>query len=389
MRTEGRPKITRIEAVEFFVELENLGMTADGCEMQYMPGETLRPMRYVLTIDTDAGVRGEFVGRRPESYNQLQRVAGRMLGRSALDRERIYGELKRQFRATINLATAPLDIALWDLAGKLYGAPIYELLGGSDDPLPAYASTHFGDASGGLDSPEAFADFAVRCKEMGYPAFKIHGWGAPIEREVRLVTAVREAVGDGMQLMHDPGCTYRTFLEALTVGKALDDANYLWYEDPYMDGGMSAFGNKKLRELLRTPILITEHIRGLEQHVDVIIAGGTDLVRVDANLDGGLTGALKICHAAEGFGLDVEIHSPGPAHRHLMASIPNSNYYEMSLVHPKAPTHNGKTYLDYEDELETIDANGCVSVPAGPGLGVSIDWDLVRRNRTGGFVFEV
>ena len=268
MRTEGRPKITRIEAVEFFVELENLGMTADGCEMQYMPGETLRPMRYVLTIDTNTGVRGEFVGRRPESYNQLQRVAGRILGRSALDRERIYGELKRQFRATINLATAPLDIALWDLAGKLYGAPIYELLGGSDDPLPAYASTHFGDASGGLDSPEAFADFAVRCKEMGYPAFKIHGWGAPIEREVRLVTAVREAVGDGMQLMHDPGCTYRTFLEALTVGKALDDANYLWYEDPYMDGGMSAFGNKKLRELLRTPILITEHIRGLEQHVD-------------------------------------------------------------------------------------------------------------------------
>ena len=229
------------------MELENLGMTPDGCEMLYRPGETLRPMRYVLMIDTDAGVRGEFVGRRPESYNQLQRVAGRMLGRSALDRERIYGELKRQFRATINLAVAPLDIALWDLAGKLYGAPIYELLGGKSDPLPAYASTHFGDASGGLDSPEAFADFAVRCKEMGYPAFKIHSWGAPIEREVRLVTAVREAVGDGMQLMHDPGCTYRTFLEALTVGRALDEANYLWYEDPYMDGGMSAFGNKKLR----------------------------------------------------------------------------------------------------------------------------------------------
>ena len=60
----------------------------------------------------------------------------------------------------------------------------------------------------------------------------------------------------------------------------------------------------------------------------------------------------------------------------------------MSLVHPKAPANNSKAYVDYEDELESIDANGCASMPTGPGLGVSIDWDLVRRKQTGGFVLK-
>ena len=69
-----------------------------------------------------------------------------------------------------------VDIALWDIAGKLYDAPVYELLGGYRKNLPAYASTYHGDENGGLDSPEAFADFAEQCYDMGYRGFKIHGW---------------------------------------------------------------------------------------------------------------------------------------------------------------------------------------------------------------------
>ena len=95
----------------------------------------------------------------------------------------------------------------------------------------------------------------------------------------------------------------------------------------------------------------------------------------------------QIAHAAEGFGLDAEIHGPGPAHRHLMAAIRNTNYFELGLVHPKAPAHSGKIYADYSDNLDDIDENGCVYVPKGPGLGVTIDWDYVNASRTGGRVW--
>ena len=243
--------------------------------------------------------------------------------------------------STTAWASGPVDIALWDIAGKLYDAPVSRAARRLPQArCPAYASTYHGDENGGLSTPEAFAEFAVQCREMGYPAFKIHGWSAgPIEREVATVLATRSAVGDEMDLMLDPACEYNTWADALKVGLACDEARFLWLEDPYKDGGTSAFGHRKLRQLIKTPILIGEHIRGHELHVDNIVADGTDFVRADADYDCGITGLMKIAHSAEGFGLDVEIHAPGPAHRHCMAAIRNTNYYELGLVHPKLKPH--------------------------------------------------
>ena len=75
------------------------------------------------------------------------------------------------------MGMSQVDMALWDIAGKFYEAPIYRLLGEYRKDLPCYASTYIGDDQpGGLNSPEAYADFAEQCFEMGYPAFKIHPW---------------------------------------------------------------------------------------------------------------------------------------------------------------------------------------------------------------------
>jgi L-alanine-DL-glutamate epimerase-like enolase superfamily enzyme len=143
--------------------------------------------------------------------------------------------------------------------------------------------------------------------------------------------------------------------------------------------------------MIRTPLLQGEHVRTLEPHVDFIVAEATDFVRADADYDGGITAVMKIAHAAEGFGLDCEIHAPGPAHRHCMAALRNSNYYELGLVHPKL--HRDKAapgiYVDgYSDDLEAVDARGHVPVPTGPGLGVTVDWDYVAAHRTGLTVYE-
>ena len=203
-----------------------------------------------------------------------------LIGKDVTAREKIYNDLKRGLRHYDMTGVGVIDICLWDIAGKIYDEPLYRLLGGTRRPLPAYASTLHGDENGGLSTPEQFGEFAVQCKEMGYPAFKIHGWGLAaenIQREIDNVLAVREAVGDKMALMIDPACEIENFAQALAVGRACDEADFFWYEDPFKDGGVSTYAHRKLRQMIKTPILQTEHIRLLEQHVNFLLqeANGT------------------------------------------------------------------------------------------------------------------
>jgi L-alanine-DL-glutamate epimerase-like enolase superfamily enzyme len=356
----------------------------NGFNLVYKPGPGITQVSHVLQIHTDAGITGEFVGGGEADYAQFKMWVHYLIGRNPLQRELIYNDVKRALRKYDRMSMGPVDIALWDIAGKLYDAPVWELLGGFRTSLPAYASTYHGDNNGGLDSPAAFADFAQQCKDMGYRAFKIHGWSnAPIRQEVANVLAVRKKVGDDMDLMLDPACEYETFADALRVGRACDEADFFWYEDPFKDGGISLTAHRKLRQLIKTPILMGEHIRTLEPKVDAVVAEATDYMRVNPTYDLGITGCMKVAHAAEGFGLDVEIHANGPAHRHCMASIRNTNYYELGLVHPLAGVTSAPVYADYDgDRFDSIDENGCVPVPTGPGLGVTLDWDFIEAQRT-------
>jgi len=383
-------RINRVAVHRFAYEVPEMGLDYNGFNHVYLAGGCLKQSGYVLTIGTDAGIVGEYVGGNAASYGQVGMLAHYLLGRDPLQRELIYNDLKRALRKHDRMGIGPVDIALWDIAGKVHDASVSQLLGGFRRTLPAYASTYHGDDNGGLSTPSAFAEFAVQCREMGYPAFKIHGWGnGPISREVATVLETRRAVGPAMDLMLDPACEYNTWADALKVGLACDEARFLWLEDPYKDGGISAFGHRKLRQVIKTPILAGEHIRGHELHVDNIVADGTDFVRADADYDCGITGLMKIAHSAEGFGLDVEIHAPGPAHRHCMAAIRNTNYYELGLVHPKLGRHKPPVYAcDYSDDLDAVDGNGHVPVPTGPGLGAPVDWDWVRAHQIDEVVYS-
>lgn len=376
-------RITRLTVRTYHYDHAELGYDYNGFNEVFAPGGHVRRTGHVLTIETEAGITGEYVGGMAAAYAQVAMVAPYLIGRSALERERIWNDLKRALRKHDRFGIGPIDIALWDIAGKVYDAPVSELLGGYRTRIPAYASTYHGDDNGGLDSPQAFADFAVACREMGYQAFKMHGWGpGPLSREIATVKALREAVGPDMDLMLDPACEYNTFAEALKVGRACDEAEFLWFEDPFKDGGQSAFAHRKLRELIKTPIMLGEHVRGMELHVDQALAGGTDFIRPDADYDGGITGVMKLAHAAEGLGLDCEIHAPGAAHRHCIAAIRNTNYYELGLVAPGVEDTSRfcPIFTDYNDAITAIDSDGCVPVPTGPGLGVTINWDWLNAN---------
>ena len=377
------PIITKIEVHEYQFEMENLGTDYNGFNLVYEPGNRISQRGNILRIETDQGIVGEYAGGRAAEFSTIPLFAHFLIGRSTLERELIYTEVKRALRQVARIGLAPIDIALWDIAGKLYDQPIYKLLGGYKTSIPCYASTYHGDHQpDGLSSPEAFADFAEQCLDLGYPAFKIHGWGrAPVSQEVANVHAVGQRVGDTMDLMLDPACELVTFGDAVKVGWACDENRFFWYEDPYRDGGISQFAHRKLRQLIKTPILQTEHVRSLEPHIDFALADATDYVRGDVGYDG-ITGVMKLAHACEALGIDIEFHGPGPAQRQCMAAIRNTNYYEMGLLHPKAPaSHAANLYIDYQDDLEAIDPQGHVSIPQGPGLGVAINWEWVDRKR--------
>jgi L-alanine-DL-glutamate epimerase-like enolase superfamily enzyme len=386
-------EITRIETTEFSYPLEDVG-TDPGFNLAYDPGETTERRLFAIQVHTDEGITGEFVGGNSPAFAEFHEIADYLIGKSPLRRERHWSEVKRGLRKYDRMGMGPVDIAMWDIAGKRYDAPIHELLGTYRTRLPAYASTYHADDNGGLDSPEAYADFAEECADIGYDGFKIHGWGGSdenrdIDREVATVRAVGERVGDELDLMIDPACEYETFADALTVGRECDRQDFFWYEDPYRDGGISQHAHRKLREQLDTPLLQTEHVRGLESHTDFIDNDATDFVRADPEYDAGITGAMKIAHVAEGHGLDVEIHSPGPAQRHVIAATRNANYYEMALVHPDCDNTTAPVYEgDYDDQLDSVDDDGTVGVPDGPGLGVDYDWDYIESHREGGRVYE-
>ena len=150
-----------------------MGRDYNGFNQVYQAGSVETSRSTVLRVHTSLGVVGEY----PEARAHLPAAVARyLIGANPFEREKIYNDLKRGLRHTDRTIIGTIDVALWDLAGKVYGAPIYQLLGGYKRSLPAYASAYHGDENSGLSSPEAFTDFALHCKELGYPAFKIHGW---------------------------------------------------------------------------------------------------------------------------------------------------------------------------------------------------------------------
>ena len=136
--------------------------------------------------------------------------------------------------------------------------------------------------------------------------------------------------------------------------------------------------------------MVSEHVRGLEQKANFLIAGGCDMIHADPEYDMGITGAMKIAHLCEALGLDVQMHACGPAHRAVISAIRNTHFYEMALMGPGMPNCVPPIYTcGYSDQPENLGADGCVPVPDGPGLGVEYDWEFIERNRSALFVYEL
>jgi len=374
------PTIQKIEVKGFTWEVQ--GITHQRA-FHYDPDSSLTFNGGTLRITTDEGLVGEYAGWRGDPQS-VASVASRYLGQPALDRERFYQRAKR------SRAMAIYDIALWDLAGKLAGVPAHALMGTYRTEVKAYASTIDGAITGPLSTPESFADFAEACLGMGYRGFKMHPFAWPdVETHVEAILALGRRVGGKMDLMVDPYLLFPTFSDALKIGRACDEAGFYWLEDPYSDGGVTPFSHNKLREMIRTPLLQGEQVDCVEERMALILAKATDFARADIGRHG-LTGALKLAHAAEMVGIDIEPHRSGPAELQFLAAVKNANFYEVVWVHPIMRDSEPPVYANVSiTGLDCIDERGMVQVPDGPGLGVEYDWDYIDGHQTGAWTAKV
>ncbi len=334
-------------------------------------------------ISTDEGAEGYCFGGSPAT---LDAVRGAVVGEDPMNRERIWQRLRNFQRLNRNVFNdqqiSVIDQALWDLAGRYAGLPVYKLMGGYRDVVPAYASSMCGDnIPGGLDTPEHYADFAEACVAQGYRAFKLHTWMPPYGRDpkhdVAACAAVRQRVGPDIHLMLDAYHDYSR-AEALYIGRALEELDFHWFEEPMNEASMSSY--IWLTDQLDIAVVGPETAGGLFfTRAEWIVSHASDISRYNVSL-GGLTAMMKCVHLCEAHGVGLEVHGGG--HGNLQAlgamGIPGE-YYERGLLHPFYDYEASQPWLN--TRVDAIDAEGNIHLPQTPGLGLDINWDYIHAHR--------
>ena len=352
-------------------------------------------MQTVLAIETDEGVAGYYFGGGSHGDQEglnivdqqmiLGRIKPLIAGQDPLDREMIW---KWLWVANIpeNVASV-IDNALWDLAGRAFGQPVYKLMGGARDKVKAYASTY-----PNIGKPQVYADHALACKEEGYIAYKIHphyfwnpetgqptpGRPSNIKADIETIHLVREAVGPDYVLMYDPWGTYMSMEEAIKVGRELEKLDYYWYEHPMPEYRVESY--VRLSRELTIPILSPEIVAGgVFSRAEWILRGAGDMSRIDV-VRGGITGARKTAIVAEAYGLRCEMHMAGWGNLQVCGATPEdtSEYYEKGLLAPGVDYDAPHPYL--RNTCDRIDPEGYVHLPKGAGMGYEIEWDYINDN---------
>ncbi|GAA4564840.1 enolase C-terminal domain-like protein [Planotetraspora kaengkrachanensis] len=374
-----------VESVEVTVFTTVAGSVVDGHGHRH-PGPPREVQEALFTVTDGDGVTGHCL-TQPDTVRETvirNHIGPAILGQDSLERERLWHRIARRQRgAQGNLSDRALstaDQALWDLAGRTVGLPVWKLLGGARSEVPAYASTMCGDdIPGGLATPDDYAAFAKDLVARGYRAIKLHTWMPPmpygVARDIAACTAVREAVGPDVALMLDSNHWYSRS-EALTLGRALDELGFAWYEEPMEEASVQSY--RWLADQLATPILGPETSWGKHMaRAEWVAAGACDILRVGVVGSGGVIPALKAVHLAESFGMECEIHGNGSGALAVIGATTCGHWYERGLLHPHTDYDTAPPHLrSIVDPL----TGGNVRMPAAPGLGDDLDHDYIAAH---------
>ena len=326
-----------------------------------------KPRKAVLRMETDEGDFGVLeMGRGDAVMDLVRRRYHHFIGEDPLLTERMWHlmwEVDRIEEVHMR-AFGMLDILCWDIKSKRAKMPLYQLLGGNNRRVPAYASTV---------TFATLAEYEKHIKlaqDLGFKAFKLHAWG-DVKRDIELSTALRKWVGPDADLMFD-GSAGWDYVQALEFGKAIQDLGFLWYEEPMREFYLGAYA--KLADKLDIPILGAETSDGIHFNMATWIEDGAlDMVRVSSFYKGGFSGSMKIAHMAESFGMRAQVHGMGHENAQLCAAISNNDYYEQIIMNEKQMKGLSKL-----GPLSIID--GMLTVSDEPGVGYEYDFaDLDKK----------
>lgn len=249
------------------------------------------------------------------------------------------------------LALAAIDTAAWDLLGKQMDAPLYELLGGHRQEVPAYRTDggwlHFDE--------ETLIANAEESVESGFDGVKMKV-GRGHGEDIRRIEAVDAVLPDSVDLMIDANCAY-TIDQARRLANRLRDVDLAWLEEPLEKGDYAAYAD--LRDRVDVPIATGENFYNVTQFKQLIERGGVDIVQPDVARVGGVTPWIAVAEIAEAWGLTLSPHYIEPIHAHLAVAYDNIPYIE-----------HHSTVLDEVTEEPIVPTDGVFIPPKTPGNGV-------------------
>lgn len=344
----------------------------------------------LVRVYTDSGLTGTGEafpgGGVKEAVMQLRNL---ILGEDPLDIDRLVQKMIRRIwtgGAKIQAASG-IEIALWDIAGKHFNCPVYNLLGGKyRDRVRVYGDAHHG---------ESLDDIARTSQEVvsqGYTAFKFdvdhyyppehmldsynkHLMPAGIQHIVAIARTVREAVGYDIEFGMDCHWSYNVN-DAVVVMNELEPYKLSWFEDPVGPENVDAM--KRVAERTRIPVLTGENLYGLQGFRDLIVQQAADILAPDVPHVGGILETRKLAALADAYYIPLSPHNIcGPvaamASVQLCAAIPNFTLLE--LHSERVPW-----YDDLLVRTSPILDRGYINVPSEPGLGIELNMREVAKH---------
>ncbi len=360
-------KIDRVEVRVVGPKVERYTWSHDLPE-QYMTNTLVR-------VYTDEGVDGVGAVANYTSFDYdrytaeaLRHLIPILIGKDPMKRESMIREVWPRCFPLPSGAVAAIDIALWDLHGKVCNQPIYRLLGGARDRIPSYASTPM------FEDVPAYLRFVEDSIEQGFKAIKFHCWCLP-DKDLELARAVRrEYPGNDVRFMLDAENNY-TRDEALRVARELADLDFEWFEAPLFDYDLE--GYRKLTTAATISILPSGNwFQDLHGFKHALTSGAWSVARTDVTVMGGFTQGQKAMALVESMGMRCELMCWGctlvsAANLHLTLAHDLGHYFEQAVP-----------YDSYEYGMKQVirtGSDGMVEAPTGPGLGLEIDWQAMEK----------
>lgn len=364
-------KITDIKTIRLRAAIPTEGRVFSRSGVRIARSTTL------VQIETDEGITG--LGSCSGNGDLIAVIVGKVLrplliGMDPTDIDAIWdkayirgGHKEFGTRGVGVVALSGIDIALWDILGKVHGVPLYQLLGGKcRDKVPVYATALY------PEEPSIVAKRARAFAEQGFHGVKIKV-GFDLDQDIRIVRAVREELGKDFIVMTDANQGYSVEV-ALQAAAAFKDLGVFWLEEPLFVENIA--GHAELRRDGGVPIAVGENLHMSYAFENFILRGAVDYLQPDVARAGGITEIQKITALAASHRLPVSFHTWGDgvalaASVHLSAALPECIVMELDY-----------TYNPLREELlrEPLTvAGGCLIPSEKPGLGVELNVEALQR----------